>query len=430
MGSLQVINLLLVIVWARQDYVTTFLFQAVSLFTMLTEGEVIISKEGDEVSLPCNFILENFSKFHNPILWHKHQRGEVTRVNMGGNVLSPFRATKRLHLAFRESSPRYSLELSLSDISLQDSGNYSCVIRGPGNDVIGQVTHYIFVRAAVEKLFFMDYTKPGGQEVSSGGILTMTDGQPFQFACVSIGGYPPPDITIYADQDNITGLFTFERLTQLVGAKAMKLIVSEIVASNEMYTPSRADDGIRLKCHAEVVDAPLISCQATEAELGQRNAYIKCFIEAKPALKTIFWNLDAEGTSLIPGNIVNDMWTIVIVREKFLNPITDQDATHVDVHLYMRIVTEESFRDYVICAVNAIDASTQKVSLIQKAKKQETTIEVKRKQPVIRFVHRNNDSLDTQPLVEETKYSVTSSQSTGTASSWLVACVLLLTWLT
>jgi len=33
-----------------------------------------------------------------------------------------------------------------ADISLEDSGNYTCEINGPLNSLLGSVTHYLFVR--------------------------------------------------------------------------------------------------------------------------------------------------------------------------------------------------------------------------------------------------------------------------------------------
>lgn len=33
-----------------------------------------------------------------------------------------------------------------TDVSLEDSGNYTCEINGPLNSLLGSVTHYVFVR--------------------------------------------------------------------------------------------------------------------------------------------------------------------------------------------------------------------------------------------------------------------------------------------
>jgi len=33
-----------------------------------------------------------------------------------------------------------------ADVSQQDSGNYTCEVRGPQSTLLGHVTHYLFVR--------------------------------------------------------------------------------------------------------------------------------------------------------------------------------------------------------------------------------------------------------------------------------------------
>jgi len=33
-----------------------------------------------------------------------------------------------------------------ADLSLEDSGNYTCEVRGPRANALGDVTHYIFIR--------------------------------------------------------------------------------------------------------------------------------------------------------------------------------------------------------------------------------------------------------------------------------------------
>jgi len=32
------------------------------------------------------------------------------------------------------------------DLSLEDSGNYTCEVRGPKANILGSVTHYLFIR--------------------------------------------------------------------------------------------------------------------------------------------------------------------------------------------------------------------------------------------------------------------------------------------
>jgi len=37
-----------------------------------------------------------------------------------------------------------------ADVSQQDSGNYTCEVRGPQSTLLGHVTHYLFVRGAAD----------------------------------------------------------------------------------------------------------------------------------------------------------------------------------------------------------------------------------------------------------------------------------------
>jgi len=36
-----------------------------------------------------------------------------------------------------------------ADLSLEDSGNYTCEVRGPKSSIMAAVTHYIFIRGTV-----------------------------------------------------------------------------------------------------------------------------------------------------------------------------------------------------------------------------------------------------------------------------------------
>lgn len=43
-------------------------------------------------------------------------------------------------------SVRLSVCVVCVDLSLEDSGNYTCEVRGPRANTLGDVTHYIFIR--------------------------------------------------------------------------------------------------------------------------------------------------------------------------------------------------------------------------------------------------------------------------------------------
>lgn len=66
------------------------------------------------MTLECEFYTDNFNLFDNPILWRKTQLGEQTQMNMMGNLMEPFSATKRFKVSFVPQPPRYVLSLSIS----------------------------------------------------------------------------------------------------------------------------------------------------------------------------------------------------------------------------------------------------------------------------------------------------------------------------
>ena len=41
----------------------------------------------------------------------------------------------------------------VSDTTLEDSGNYTCEIRGPGSAVLAKVTHYLFIKSYFDYIF-------------------------------------------------------------------------------------------------------------------------------------------------------------------------------------------------------------------------------------------------------------------------------------
>lgn len=60
--------------------------------------------------------------------------------------------------------------------------------------------------------------------------------------------------------------------------------------------------------------APKLSCSQTSAYLSDKNVHIKCEISAKPPTTSILWVIDANGTLLAEGQVVNGYWTIIMVR--------------------------------------------------------------------------------------------------------------------
>ena len=59
--------------------------------------------------------------------------------------------------------------------------------------------------------------------------------------------------------------------------------------------------------------AALITCDETEAFLGERNAFLRCEIIAKPKPGAIFWIINSNGTTVAEGDIVDGYWTLLMV---------------------------------------------------------------------------------------------------------------------
>jgi len=54
-------------------------------------------------------------------------------------------------------------------------------------------------------------------------------------------------------------------------------------------------------------------CHAAEAEVGERNACVRCDVRAKPAATTIFWIVSDNGSSVLAGQVTDDYWVVIKV---------------------------------------------------------------------------------------------------------------------
>jgi len=62
-----------------------------------------------------------------------------------------------------------------------------------------------------------------------------------------------------------------------------------------------------------VADAPIVRCESSWAQVGDRNAFVRCKVKARPKVTAIFWILDGNGTTVTEGQVVNEHWTLVMV---------------------------------------------------------------------------------------------------------------------
>jgi len=57
---------------------------------MLTKGRAYFVDAGERLRLDCQFFMETFNLFDNPVVWIKTQLDERTQMNMMGNLVEPF----------------------------------------------------------------------------------------------------------------------------------------------------------------------------------------------------------------------------------------------------------------------------------------------------------------------------------------------------
>ena len=47
--------------------------------------------------------------------------------------------------------------------------------------------------------------------------------------------------------------------------------------------------------------------------MRQRNAFIVCEVRSQPAVCTLYWLIDRNGTTLVAGQVIREYWTLVLV---------------------------------------------------------------------------------------------------------------------
>lgn len=100
------------------NFFTTFpLFHfcvTAGLFNMIsTGGDYVIHAGHPVVHLQCQFTMDSFDLFENPVIWSKQQGDVLTRVNMMGTILQPFLRTSRFSVYMNDVGPKYHFTLSI-----------------------------------------------------------------------------------------------------------------------------------------------------------------------------------------------------------------------------------------------------------------------------------------------------------------------------
>ena len=84
------------------------------------------------------------------------------------------------------------------------------------------------------------------------GNLTLIERQPSSVKCSVTGGYPPPSLQLYLNDQDISRQFHFQNKPHLKGTVGLRDIVYESERWSHVYTASAEDDGKKLKCIATV----------------------------------------------------------------------------------------------------------------------------------------------------------------------------------
>lgn len=339
-----------------------------TLISMMTEGHVFVLNHGQTLDISCEFLTDDFDMFDNPVVWKKFQRQEETQINIMGNIFEPFLASNRFEVNFETNAPRYCLRLRITNLTSEDSGNYTCEVRGRKSTILAQVTHFIFVRATVKMLFLTTDNASGHPAISNRLTkLVAVEGRPQRLRCFSTGGYPAPEVHVTLDDRDISDQFTLYSSTSFYGKLGLRLMMTQTERRTDLLDLKAEDDGARIRCVVvvpglvanvteiivEVNYGPIISCSSTSAYLGQRNLFLRCVVRARPEVTSLFWIIDVNGTTLSKGEVINEYWSLT----------TDRSDGVMETQLHMKQALPHSFRTYTVVAENAITIKTQLVQL-------------------------------------------------------------------
>lgn len=371
---------------------------------MLSVDKVHVVSGGASVLLECKFLADQYNLFDYPVLWRKTQLDEDTQVNIMGNINEPFLSSNRFEAIFSSSAPRYGLHLSIEDVVVEDSGNYTCELRGPQSLVLHHITHSLYVRAAVTMVILSKGYSTGGVGTGTGGdrehnsttvdTLRLEENRPSVVRCDALGGYPPPSLDVYVGARDVTRFFSFKTTcVKVTGSPGQRRFIYSTERWSGGYLPSADDDQQLLTCvatvpglkpvvesiHLDVDYLPKVECPSvTEASVGDRDVSIDCEISAKPSITEVLWILDSNGTVLKEGEQTNNYMAVYAHRRDKVGRV----------QLYIRQVAFDSFRRFTVVAENRVGITTREVELVHYRHTTQPTTPTK-PNPVYRDVTRD-----------------------------------------
>jgi len=89
--------------------------------------------------------------------------------------------------------------------------------------------------------------------------------------CASVGGYPPPELSVFVGDRDVSSLFTQSTAATLHGTRGLRLMVHQTVLWTDRLTVTAADDGTTARC------------VATVSGLGANTTYIRINVNCKPS---------------------------------------------------------------------------------------------------------------------------------------------------
>lgn len=67
-------------------------------------------------------------------------------------------------------------------------------------------------------------------------------------------------------------------------------------------------------CRCACADLSVVECVNGTAALGDRNVHVRCELKARPEVTSLRWIVDDNGTSVSESEVVNEYWTLLMVR--------------------------------------------------------------------------------------------------------------------
>ena len=87
---------------------------------------------------------------------------------------------------------------------------------------------------------------------SSAKVISFVKGVPQAVGCVTRGGYPPPQVTLYLDDLEVTDQFALDQASSLEGVRGLRLMKNQVLLWTGDMVVETGDDGRLLWCHVTV----------------------------------------------------------------------------------------------------------------------------------------------------------------------------------